>query len=160
MAYCLGICIELSGSRASQYEGYDFNSMCKFGEVYLGGGDSGIMVLDSGHLDATVPVESFFELPTSDFGHEGQKRLRSAYIGGETNGEIVLTLKDDDGNERAFLVAPNHSGNQQHTMKVALGRNGKGRYWMVRIDNVNGSDFSIDTISVLPIIMSRKPAGA
>jgi hypothetical protein len=57
-------------------------------------------------------------------------------------------------------VSPNHSGNQQHTMKVSVGRNGKGRYWMLRIDNVNGSDFSVDAISVLPILMSRKPSGS
>ena len=160
MADCLGLCIELTGSRASQYEGYDFNSMCKFGEVYLGAGDSGIMVLDSGNMDSATKIEAFFELPTSDFGSEHQKRMRSVYIGGETNGELQLTLKDDDGNERAFLVSPNHSGNQQHAMKVSAGRNGKGRYWMFRIDNVNGSDFSVDSITILPVLMNRRPSGS
>lgn len=160
MADTLGLCLELTKSRASQYEGYDFNSFCKFGEVFLGAADAGIMVLDSGHLDATARIEAFFELPTSDFGSEAQKRLRSAYIGGEVNGELALTLKDDDGNERSFLVSPPHSGNQQHTMKVPLGRNGKGRYWMLKIENVNGADFSIDSISVHPILMNRKPSGS
>lgn len=160
MADFLGLCIELSGSRASQYAGWNFNSMCKFGEVYLGADDNGIAVLDSGHLDRTAKIESLFELPTSDFGSELQKRIRAAYIGGETNGELQFTVKDDDGNERSFLVYPNHSGNQQHTMKVPCGRNGKGRYWMVRIENVNGADFSVDSISILPILMGRKPSGA
>lgn len=160
MADCLGLCIELTGSRVSQYEGYDFNSMAKFGDVYLGAGDSGIMILDSGHLDGTTKIEAFFELPTSDFGSEAQKRIRTVHLGGETNGELMLTVKDDDGNERSFLAEPNHSGNQQHTIKVPIGRNGKGRYWMLRIENVNGSDFSIDSISILPILMGRKPAGA
>ena len=160
MADCLGLCIELTGSRASQYEGYDFNSMAKVGDVYLGAGDSGIMVLDSGHLDGTAKIEAIVELPTSDFGSEAQKRLRTVYIGGETNGELMLSVQDDDGNERNFLVEPNHSASQQHSIKVPVGRNGKGRYWMLKIENVNGSDFSVDSISVLPILMNRKPAGA
>lgn len=160
MADCLGLCVELSGSRASQYAGYNFNSMCRFGEVYLGADDNGIAVLDSGHLDRTAKVEAFFELPTTDFGSDLQKRIRKAYIGGETNGELMLTVKDDDGNERSFVITPSHSGNQQHTMAVPIGRGGKGRYWMLRIDNVNGSDFSVDSMSVLPILMARKPAGA
>ena len=160
MADTIGLCIELTASRASQYEGYDFNSMAKLGDVYLGAGDAGIMVLDSGHLDATAKIEAFFELPTSDFGSEHQKRIRHAYIGGETNGELQLTIKDDDGNDREFLIYPNHSGNQQHTMKVSCGRDGKGRYWMFRIDNVNGSDFSVDTITILPILLNRRPSGA
>lgn len=150
--------MELTASRVSQYEGYNFNSMCKFEDVYLGAGDNGIMVLDSGHSDNTSKIEAFFELVTSDFGSEHQKRIRSVYIGGETNGELQLTLKDDDENERHFVISPNHSGNQQHTMKVSAGRNGKGRYWMFRIDNVNGSDFSVDSITILPILMNRKPS--
>lgn len=160
MADYLGLCIELSGSRGSQYAGYNFNSMCKFGEVYLGADDNGIVVLDSGNLDRTAKVEAFFELPTTDFGIDLQKRIRSAYVGGEVNGELMLTVKDDDGNARQFSIMPAHSGNQQHSMKTGIGRNGKGRYWMFRIDNVNGSDFSVDSISVLPILMARRPSGA
>lgn len=156
----LGICIELTGARASQYAGYDFNSMCRFGDVFLGAGDDGIAVLDSGHLDGTEQIEAFFELPTSDFGSDHQKRLRAAYLGCETNGQMMFSVKDDDDNERHYLVDPNHSGNQQHTIKVPLGRNGKGRYWMVRIENINGADFSVDSIALVPIILNRKPSGA
>jgi hypothetical protein len=155
----LGLCVELTGARASQYVGYDFNSMCRFGDVYLGAGDDGLMVLDSGQLDAGEKIDAFFELPTSDFGIENQKRLRSAYLGCETNGELMLTIKDDDGTERSYLVSPIHSGNHQHMIKVGIGRNGKGRYWMMRIDNVNGADFSIDSLTIVPIVLNRRPAG-
>jgi len=156
----LTLCAELTGARVSQYLRYNFNSLCKFGDVYLGAGSNGIAVLDDGHLDGTEIIDAFFELPTSDLGDNQQKRLRTAYLGCETNGRLMLTVKDDDNNERHYLVEPNHSGNQQHTIKVPLGRNGKGRYWMLRIENLNGADFSVDEIAVLPIILNRRPAGA
>jgi hypothetical protein len=155
----LGLCIELTGSRASQYEGYDFNSMCKFGDVYLGAGDAGIKVLDSGSLDVAANISAFFELPTSDFGDEHQKRVRAAFLGLEASGSVLFTLKHDDGTSRSYTVTPTLITNKQHMVKVWAGRNGKGRYWMVRIDNVSGSDFSVDAIALLLVLLNRKPSG-
>ncbi|MHC4310873.1 MAG: hypothetical protein ACYSW3_00195 [Planctomycetota bacterium] len=156
----LGICMELTGMRLSQYRNYNFNSMCKFGDAYLGANDLGIFVLDSGQTDAGTAIEAFFEIVTSDFGAVNQKRFRSMYIGYEANGELVLTVKDDENNERAYTLEPIFADSSQHGQKVAIGRDGKGRYWMVRIDNVGGADFSVDRITAIPVLLGRKPPGA
>lgn len=156
----LGLCLQLEISALSQYANYNFNSMCKFNGAYLGANESGIFTLDSGGLDDTTDIEAFFELITSDWGMEHQKRIRSLYVGYETNGNLMLTVKDDDGNQREYLLEPNHVDNQQHSSKLPGDRNGKGRYWMFRVDNVNGSDFSVDSIKVLPVILNRKPSPA
>lgn len=156
----LGLCLELSGLRASQYANYNFNSMCKFNGYYLGANESGIFMLDSGDLDNTAQIEAFFELVTSDYGVPNQKRWRTMYIGYETEGNLTLIVKDDDNNERQYTLEPIFAGLEQHSGKVSIGRDGKGRYWMVRIENVNGVDFSVDRITGIPVILGKKPAGA
>jgi len=156
----LGLCLQLERSALSQYANYNFNSMCKFNGAYLGANENGIFVLDSGDLDGTSQIEAFFELLTSDWGIEHQKRIRSVYVGYETNGQIMVKAKDDDDNQREYILEPNHLDNKQHGAKLPGDRNGKGRYWMIRVENINGSDFSIDSIKVLPVILNRKPSGA
>lgn len=164
MSEHLALNMELSAQRISQYLNYNFNSFCKFGDAYLGAGADGIMVLDDdggldnagGPGDATE-IYSFFELSTSDFGSDHQKRLRSIYLGGETDGDLKVSIKNDDRNERLSEVNVAYTQNYQHSIKVPVSRSGKGRYWMLKLENVDGADFSIDTIAVVPIILNRKP---
>lgn len=160
MADYLGLCLQLERTALSQYGNYNFNSMCKFNGAYLGANENGIFTLDSGDLDDTAEIEAFFELVTSDWGIAHQKRIRSIYLGYEADGNLMLTVKDDDDNQREYLIEPNHFGNKQHSTKLFGDRNGKGRYWMARIDNVNGSDFSVDDIKILPVILNRTPSRA
>lgn len=160
MSAHLGLCLNLKGGQLSQWANYNFNSMAKVGDTYVGAGEDGLFTLNSSQDDDGTPIEAFFELPDSDWGIASQKRIRSMYVGYEANGNLLLTVKDDNGNERNYTLAPNHAANQQHSAKVPGARDGKGRYWMIRIDNVNGADFSIDDIRVIPIILNRKPSGA
>jgi hypothetical protein len=155
----LSLCLGLERVAPTQYRNYNFNSMTKFGDVYLGANSSGLFALDSGDLDATDDIEAFFELVTSDWGVPNQKRIRKMHISYETNGDLMLTVKDDDGNQRNYMIDPIHLANKQHTVEVPIGRDGKGAYWMIRIDNVNGSDFSIDRIQVVPVVLGGKPSG-
>lgn len=155
----LGLCLAFERVAPTQYRGYNFNSFCKFNGAYLGSNENGIFTLDSGDLDDTAEIEAFFELVTSDWGIPNQKRIRSMYLSYETNSDLQLTIYDDEGNQRTYLLEPIHLSNKQHTQKVSIGRDGKGTYWMVRIDNINGSDFSVDRIQVVPVILGKKPSG-
>lgn len=156
----LGICVENEGFRVSQYSGWNFNSMCKFGEVYLGANENGIFVIDSGNLDNTSDIDAYFQTATTDFGLAFQKRWRSVYVGYETNGQMLLKLYDDDGNERVYQFSPIFSDNEQHGNRISIGRDGRGRYWSFRIENSLGADFSVNNITGIPVITTRKPAGA
>jgi hypothetical protein len=156
----LSLCLNLKGSQLSQWQNYDFNSMAKIGGQYVGAGENGLMLLERGDFDNGAPIEAFFELATSDWGIPEQKRIRALYFGYESDGNLMVTVRDDDGNERSFTLLPNHSANLQHGAKITGARDGKGRYWMVRVDNVNGSDFSVDSIQVLPVVLNRRPSAA
>ena len=150
----LGVCLQLDRLAASQYAGWNFNSMCKFGDKYLGADENGVFTLDEGDYDNSELIPAFFELLTSDYGTRNPKKIRSMYFGYESDGNLLLTVKTDDGDERVYNLNPNQIPDKQHSVKVSIGRDGKGRYFMVRIDNVDGADFSVDRISMVPITVA------
>ena len=153
----LGICLSLEKIAPSQYGNYNFNSFCKFGDRYLGANEDGIFVLGEDDLDNLVQIEAFFRLLTTDFGLPSQKRIRSVHVGFETDGTLKITVGTDEENEvETELVAVNRT-NKQHSQKVPIGRDLKGRYWELEIRNVDGADFSVDSIIAYPIILGNKP---
>ena len=155
----LGLSMCLSNLAVSQYCRNKFDSMCKFGGKYLGAGRDGICILDNAETDGGIIIDSIIELPLTDFGLSHQKRLRSIYVGYETEGSLKLTVSNDDGNEREYTLTALKIGNIQHGGKVPVNRDGKGRYWKLKIENVDGCDFSLDMIEIIPIILGRKPSG-
>jgi hypothetical protein len=140
--------------------------MCKFGDKYLGANESGIFELNTGEFDNADSdgngddIEAVFELLTTDFGIENPKRVRKLYFGYEADGNLLVTVYDDDNNERHYILEPSHIPNKQSSSRLPVGRDGKGRYYTFRIDNISGADFSIDSIKVLPVILPKKPSGA
>lgn len=155
MSNKVSININLANMAVTQYCNYDFNSFCQIGDKCFGASEDGIFEL-SGNDDADTDIDAFFELPVSDFGISSMKKIRSAYIGGEADGELTLTLKDDEANSRSYPLDLT-SGSLQSGAKVAVGRDGLSRYWQIKISNTNGVYFAVDAIELLPIILGRKP---
>ena len=156
----LGLCMRLENFAVSQYIRYKFRSMCNFQGKSLGVGSEGIFTLDTADHDDGYFIDSIVELHKTDFGISHQKRLRSIYVGYETSGRLKLTLKNDDGNEREYSLNPIVVKQLQHGGKVSINRDGKGRYWIFTIENVDGCDFSVDNIEVIPVVLGRKPSGS
>lgn len=151
----LGLCMELSLLAPTQYANYNFDAMCKFGDVYLGCNELGIFTLD-GETDNNVHIAALFELLLTDFGIPNQKRIRKVYLGYEASGSLVLEVKDDEDNIRRFTVSAALADHRQHGTRVPVGRDGKGRYWAFRLENVEGCDFSVDSMDVLVTVLGKK----
>jgi hypothetical protein len=149
----LTICLHLEGEQLSQFDNYGFNSIVKVDDRYFGA-NGGIFEIDKGDADDKEPINAFFELPLSDWGVSNQKRVHNFYVGYEATGRIEVTFRDDEGREQIKSLDPVEHG-FQHGNKVNGRRDMKGRYWMVRIDNVNGCDFSIDQIEVTPVVCRK-----
>jgi len=153
---CLVICTELSSFASTQYNNFNFNSMCKFGDNYLGCNELGIFKLD-GDTYNNIQIDAFFELLLSDFGIINQKRVRELYIGYETSGSLIFTLKTDDGNEKTYVMTAKKGNQRQHGGKIRISRIDKGRYWALKIENVDGCDFSVDSIKGMVIVHEKEP---
>lgn len=156
----LGIALRLNNLAVSQYCRCEFDSMVDFEGMYLGAGEEGLFTLEDADTDDGVEIDAIIEFPTTDFGMSYQKRVRSIYVGYETSGNMTLTLSNDEDNERIYILAPINASDKQHGSKVKVNRDGKGRYWTVRIDNQDGCDFSINVLEAIMTILARKPSGS
>jgi len=156
----LGIAMRLNNLAISQYCRYDFDSMVKFGDTYLGAGEEGLFTLEDADTDDGVDIDAIIEFPTTDFGISHQKRLRSIYIGYETEGSLKLTVTNDEGNEREYTLTALKTGNIQHGGEVSVNRDRKSRYLKLKIENVDGCDFSLNMIEAIITILARKPSGS
>lgn len=156
MSKPLGLVVHFDNSRGlSQYLGWPFTSMAQIGDTYFGAGPDGLYQI-GGDTDDGVDIDCRIETPTFDGGAVNQKRIRSIYLGGKFSGEMILTALDDEDNEREYAVGSPEASNQR-SLKVPVGRDGKGRYWQVRLENEDGADFSVDTIDVNLLVLPMRP---
>ena len=159
--YHIAVAVETTRFAISQYDGYNFGSMCQLdGGFYLGANSHGVFRLNTGGSFDNAQINARFRTPTSDYGDANQKRVRVAHVGFEADGELNLSIRNDEGNERTYALSPEGSEGLQGTAKVKAGRDGKGRYWDFEIENVEGSDFSVDRIEALFVLLGRKPSGS
>lgn len=145
----------------TQLQGLSFNSMVVFNGRVLAASASGVHAMGECDVDADedgvvdVGVDAFFETPLSDWNSSAKKRIRRVYLSGEFAGtSMVVKTKNKEGNERTYSAAS--SGTTEDSLYADVGRDGKGRHWAFRIENVAGEDFSIDTISVIPVVLNRR----
>ena len=74
----------------------------------------------------------------------------------EAKGNLLLTLKNDDGNERSYSVVPPSTDGRQRYARADVGRDGIGRYWTFKVSNTEGCDFSVDNIDAVAVTLPRK----
>ena len=153
----LTICLNLDGNQLSQFANYDFDCFVGIDDKAFGGKSDGVFEIDSGSKDHQTQIRAFFELSTSDFGIPNKKRIRAYNVGYEANGILDFTVRvdGDEENQKSFPLAPGNLTNRQHGAMFYGHRDLMGRYWMLRIENNNGCDFSLDHIEIFPTILLR-----
>ena len=151
----LTLCINLANMAVTQYCNYSFNSFCEINGKNYGATDDGIFEL-VGDTDNGEDIDAWFELPMSDFGISNVKRLRRIYLGYEATGDLTVKVKDNEDNERTYPL-DNITTDKQIGGRITVERDQLGRYWGLRIDNVRGAYFAIDSIEVVPVVLGRKP---
>lgn len=145
----IGIEMNLARAAPTQMLDYNFNSMCWFNQKWIGANEDGLHALDVRDAAGVDVPDALFELPMSDFGIQGRKRLMFVWVYYEAAGDLLLTITPDDGASFTCPLPARLGGNRQ-TMarRVPVDRTCSGYYFSIRIENVAGCDFSIDRIEV------------
>lgn len=153
-----GIALNLKRVAASQYRNFNFNSMCMFNGQPIAANSDGIFSLDDAETDNGTEIDSYVELPTTDLGFLRAKRFRKLYLGYETSGSIKFTVKIDGGAEAPVTFTPSQTSQIQHRDPIPMSRAQKGVYWIFRVENVDGCDFSLDNLEgvLIPLTKGRK----
>ena len=111
--------------------------------IFESGGDN-----DGYEVDGItpIPIDAYAVLPISDFGYQGQKSPRSMLLGGRFTGQMQVFITDEKGVTQDFLT---EAMNNEDGTKVALRSDQRSRYLKVKIANVDGADFSIDSADLI-----------
>jgi len=135
----------------TQYINYDFNSMVKFGDVYLGASVDGIYELD-GDTDDGDRIGAYFEPVVTDFGINNPKKVRFMFLGYEAEGDLIVTFGDNRSTVSRTVDSVRIG---QQWRRITGIRGIRGRYLTFQISNVDGCDFGIDSIDVALVVMPR-----
>lgn len=143
----------------SRYEGLGLDSLAVIAGVLHGSGPEGIYRIDA-DTDRGQPIHASVTTGLDDFGSEAVKRMRACYAGARTDGPGSLAVDVRDvGYGRvawhSFTFEP-RAGDDAAPQRAKLARGMRSRYWQIRITNVEGAEFTLNTLSLLADSLSRR----
>lgn len=136
------------------YSNYQFNSYCEFNGKFYGASDAGLFEL-TGATDNGVAISSVARVGISDFGSPYLKSIAGCYLNYRTDGAMVLRVIINDTTTYEYAV-PSNSLAGLHPVRVDVGRGIVARNMQFEIANVAGAGFSLDSLEVVPNILSRR----
>ena len=152
----IAISCNLKKKAPTQFCNYDFDTLCAFNGLFFWSNSDGLFTL-SGEDDDGDAINAYFVLPPNDWGIENIKRIRSIFFGMETLGGMEVTVLDDEDHENVTAM-PYGTYQKQASNKCNPGRNNnQGRYISIKVGNADGKWFAVDNITVLPVVLNRKP---
>jgi hypothetical protein len=141
----------------TQFNDFCFNDMASFGGKLVLVDDDGIYEYGGGQDDG-VDIGAWFEIATTDFNVLNQKRLRAILGSALFDGDMIVSVKFDDGGFEGYhLVEDKDLDN--YAFKRTINRAQKGCHVTIRFNNVAGSDFSIDAVDAIVVLLHNKPMG-
>ena len=148
------LCMNLGNTVVSEFGNYNFKGICKFGDLLLGGNENGLFKLDDGDTDGEDNISAWVKTGPTDFGVEEEKRLRKVYVSYRTNGSMKMSI-EADGKDGIFqeIIASNTDLAMIH-QKVSGGRDIRGKYLDLKLENMDGADFLINEVKAVLIILS------
>ena len=155
----LAIALNVNNKAPSQYLDMPFDSVVEFNGKAVFFGETGVFE-EGGQTDDGEEINAWVDTPLHDFGRSEQKSIEAFRIAYESAGELVLTLSsaENDTYARAFTLEPvrDDQVQQDHMRTLKKYRYGKSRYWMVRVANVDGCDFSFDYLALAIVAYKRR----
>ena len=135
------------------YNSYNFNSLCRFNNINFGANSTGIYNLDSGSTDEGVLIDWNFRIGYLDLEQKVKKKLTQAWISYKSDGDIVLTVIQPDGQE--FEYSLEGINETEEGVRIVFGRGLRSKYVALDIRNDGGSILDLDVIK-LQMLQTRK----
>ncbi len=137
----------------TRYTNFRFTSMAHVGEDVFATDGTNIYKL-GGNTDAGTNISAEIELPITDFDDSHLKNVNRVYLGMWADGGMALKVITEGLTERWYSIEAPTAG--LHEVRVPLPRGVRARYWSFKIGNEMGSDFTVDNVTLLPVILSRR----
>lgn len=149
----VGYAMNTRNNALTQYDNFPFNSFTKIGETYYGASSSGLYALE-GNTDDGDEILASATLGIMDFSGDSKTLLGDCFLAMRSDGEILLKIKSDDNVERWYKVSSTDGVLGDRRTKPAKGV--KSRYWTFTLENIDGSDFEISELTIVPVALKRR----
>jgi len=136
----------------SQYSNFNFTSVCYYNGVLLGANNGGIFSVDQ-EDDLGVSINSFFEIFGADFNSNYRKFIRSSTISGVFDKIRVSVVADSV--ECTAHDSLYDATVEQKSVSIDMNKDDRGKYIGVKISNIDGSDYSIDGVSLVAGLVQK-----
>lgn len=136
----------------SQYSNFNFTSVCYYNGVLLGANNGGIFSVNQ-DTDLGDNINSFFEIFGADFNSNYRKFIRSSTISGVFDKIRVSVVADS-------VECTSHDSLydatvEQKSVSIDMNKDDRGKYIGIKISNIDGSDFSIDGVSLVAGLVQK-----
>lgn len=141
----INACTDVPQLPVTQFTNYDFAALTVFGNSLIGANSTGLYAM-GGDLDDASPIVAWFEINKTDLGVLNQKRLRSLIVNGKFGSDAIIIAVAFDDETLVEYDVKTLAGMKQSTFKRWIDRAQMGTSVKVKVANVAGADFDVDTI--------------
>jgi N-acetylneuraminic acid mutarotase len=149
------LCMNTLNKATTQFTNHQFTSYANFNGMILGTTEEGLFSVCSAARDGVDDIDAHVVFPATDFDVQNTKRLRAVYFGYSSDGQLKLSYSFDDKPTTTYDINA-HKTNLQR-IRIPVNREQYGRYLTkVKIENVSGSDFYLDQVEALSVILASR----
>jgi len=139
----------------TEYGTFAFNSYTVFNGKVIAAGATGLVEVGLQATDAGAAINSTATTGQESFGSSVHKRVPRVYTSYSADGDMRFSTITTEGGTRTYALDWNSlHGTQQR--RVPVGKGPKSRFWQFSMANVNGADFSINDVLVMPTHLRRR----
>ncbi len=140
---------------STQYNNFNYNSMCRFNGETLGAGADGLFKACCGADDNGVSIAAYFMPVMTNLGTLHQKRLWYLYLGYQCDDKLQIEITGDEETTSKTYVVNAITGKGQQYKRIPVNKRQRWTYGQFKISNISGSDFSVDSIQLVAKAIRR-----
>lgn len=144
--------INTRSGAVTEYQGWSFNSFVQVGNRYVAANKDGLFELN-GPTDAGLSVVADIVGAFLQPGGPHLAGLKGVYLGQSGTGYWLLKIDTGDGREYVYQRLSNPG---LMTTKFIIGKGINARYIGWELINVEGQDFSLDSVEFVPMLRTRR----
>lgn len=143
-----GWAMNLETQAVTRYMSLPANSITQFAGRSFVANAGGIYEIGADD-DAGQPIYASIQLPTTDYGQSRIKYMEVAYVGIQTVGKMRVKVSVNKQKSYYYPITANYSTPEGE--RIPIGKGLRGRYWGIRLDNIGGTDFELESLEFNPV---------
>jgi len=146
---------EMGSKATTQRTGFSFNSFFEMDGSFFGCSDD-MLALMGGDTDDGVDIDAYLAVGATDMGIGRPIRLEYLYASLETDGTLYIKTTPNMDATRAVTIEFTPSAAEYHRHREKLGEGDIAVLWGFEFGNVDGADFSLSMMEILPIVKDAR----